>query len=878
MSGSRFFRVILAVCALLVSLAAPAMGSEGYPALPGEHPDPVALEAAFDQAAADFGVSVEILKAVAFVESRWVQTGPTIDGGWGIMHLVDNDSCRTLEEAAAASGLSADSLKNDAVANIRGGAALLADLVRRTVGTATTIEEYRPALRIFTGLAKGVQDKQVAEYERVLSEGAEATNGLGVAIVLPPAKLPAGEPTSAQPTGDYVVMSTDYGPAIWNPADSSNYTVGRGGTAIDRWINHWIGVGTYAGAISWFQNPSSNVSAHFVIRKVDGELTQMVRIADTAWHAGNWSYNQRSIGIEHEATTTNPWPTDPSSPMLVNATTCCRYFCDLYGIPKTRTYIIGHNEVPGASTACPGPLPWDTYMNLVNLSGNTPPSITLHPSGLVVPPGGTATFTVGATGTSPLSYQWQKNGSNVTNGGHYSGCTTATLTVSNCDSNDAAGYRCYVSNPYGNATSNSATLTIGTPSSTFIVESRSGGQNFANYSEISGSWSNSTAKSTASGCTSGIGSRYTTIGASGGKATFGFTPVATGTYQIYTTNCSTTNSGNPMIHKVTHAGGTATVSVCQNTTCSPSACNVWLSLGTFTLNAGTAYAVTLDGTTGAGSAPSGNAGRTDAIKWESIQTAQPPTITLHPSNQNVCPGATANFSVTATGDGTLSYQWQKNSINVTNGGHYSGCTTTTLTVSSTDSNDAANYRCTVSNAGGSTNSNQAALTLKAATAITQHPSNQNVCPAATAGFTVAATGDGTLTYQWQKNSVNVTNGGNYSGCTTATLTVSNCDANDAANYRCVVTGGCGNATSNAATLSVTPAGQPGDFDGDTDVDQVDFSMLQLCFGATNPSQDPICRPTDLNYDNVVDDRDLVVFKGCASGPNVPAETNCTNGQ
>ncbi|HSW46893.1 MAG TPA: C39 family peptidase, partial [Phycisphaerae bacterium] len=50
---------------------------------------------------------------------------------------------------------------------------------------------------------------------------------------------------------------------------------------------------------------------------------------------------------------------------------------------------------------------------------NQPPTITQHPTSLVVPPGGTATFTVGATGTSPLSYQWQKNGSNVTNGGHY---------------------------------------------------------------------------------------------------------------------------------------------------------------------------------------------------------------------------------------------------------------------------------------------------------------------------------------------------------------------------------------------------------------------------------------------------------------------------
>src|SRR5690606_13558603 len=66
-----------------------------------------------------------------------------------------------------------------------------------------------------------------------------------------------------------------------------------------------------------------------------------------------------------------------------------------------------------------------------------------------------------------------------------------------------------------------------------------------------------------------------------------------------------------------------------------------------------------------------------------------------------------------------------------------------------------------------------------------------------------ATGDGTLTYQWQKNQANLSNGGHYSGVTTATMTVSSADSSDAANYRCVVTGGCGSATSHEATLTVT---------------------------------------------------------------------------
>ncbi len=334
--------------------------------LSGPHPDKAALEAAFEQAASDYGVPAAILKAVAFQESRWVHSGPTIDYGYGIMHLVNNGYSRTLLEAAAITGLSVEELKTGPIENIRGGAALIARYAAETVGKPETLEDYWEALKRFSGLLKETQAKQAQEYYRIMADGAAATNNLGMEINLAP--VPINMDRIGEGLQEGQSESTDYGPAIWNPADPSNYSTYRG-VSIDRWVNHWIGAGTYAGTISWFKNPSSNVSAHFVIRKSDGELTQMVRIAHKAWHCGNW--NARSIGIEHEATPSNPWPTSPSSPMLVNSANCCSYFCNQYGIPKTRTYIVGHNEVPGSSTACPGPLPWDTYMQLV--TGTPPP-------------------------------------------------------------------------------------------------------------------------------------------------------------------------------------------------------------------------------------------------------------------------------------------------------------------------------------------------------------------------------------------------------------------------------------------------------------------------------------------------------------------------
>jgi hypothetical protein len=150
----------------------------------------------------------------------------------------------------------------------------------------------------------------------------------------------------------------------------------------------------------------------------------------------------------------------------------------------------------------------------------------------------------------------------------------------------------------------------------------------------------------------------------------------------------------------------------------------------------------------------------------------------------------------------LAYQWQTNGVNINNNSHYAGCTATSLWVTNVASVDAVNYRCVVSNEGGSVNSSQAALTLRPATVVTGHPTNRVVSAGVTTNFSVTATGEGTVTYQWQTNGVNINNNSHYAGCTTATLWVTNAQLADAVNYRCVVTAGCGGANSREAQLIV----------------------------------------------------------------------------
>ena len=96
--------------------------------------------------------------------------------------------------------------------------------------------------------------------------------------------------------GLQVARGSDYPYAIWKPAPDCNFS--QRTDPVSGVVIHYT-EGSYAGCISWFQNCDASVSAHYVIRSSDGQVTQMVREADKAWHAR--SANAYTIGIEHEA-------------------------------------------------------------------------------------------------------------------------------------------------------------------------------------------------------------------------------------------------------------------------------------------------------------------------------------------------------------------------------------------------------------------------------------------------------------------------------------------------------------------------------------------------------------------------------------------------
>lgn len=178
---------------------------------------------------------------------------------------------------------------------------------------------------------------------------------------LPYALLPEARATAQ-------VAAVDYPGAEWTPATSSNYTASDRPQSYDLdYVIIHVTQATYADTLSIFRNPAKKVSAHYVVRSADGHVAQCVRERNVAWHAGNWDYNTRSIGIEHEGWVDKPaYFTDALYEESAKLTAA---ICDQYGIPKDRAHILGHYQVPGTDHTDPGPnWDWTRYIRLVNFA------------------------------------------------------------------------------------------------------------------------------------------------------------------------------------------------------------------------------------------------------------------------------------------------------------------------------------------------------------------------------------------------------------------------------------------------------------------------------------------------------------------------------
>jgi hypothetical protein len=184
----------------------------------------------------------------------------------------------------------------------------------------------------------------------------------------------------------------------------------------------------------------------------------------------------------------------------------------------------------------------------------------------------------------------------------------------------------------------------------------------------------------------------------------------------------------------------------------------------------------------------------DSITVTTIMAA--PAIATQPTALKVTAGQVATLTVSATGGGTLAYQWRKDGISI------AGATDATYTIAATAVTDAGSYDVVVSSSAGSVTSAAATISVMSATgapAIVAQPASQSVAPGAGVTFTVSVSGSGAMRYQWRHDGVAIV------GATAVSYTIAAARAPDAGSYDVVVTNAAGVATSVAATLDVTAA-------------------------------------------------------------------------
>jgi N-acetyl-anhydromuramyl-L-alanine amidase AmpD len=129
--------------------------------------------------------------------------------------------------------------------------------------------------------------------------------------------------------------------------------------------------GAWEGVLTMVQDPTY-VSWQYTLRSTDGHIAQHVKAKDVAWHAGNWYVNAKSIGLEHEGFLADPdaWYTEA---MYRSSARLVKYLARKYDIPLDRQHILGHDNVPGPTTATiggmhtdPGPYwDWRHYFELL---------------------------------------------------------------------------------------------------------------------------------------------------------------------------------------------------------------------------------------------------------------------------------------------------------------------------------------------------------------------------------------------------------------------------------------------------------------------------------------------------------------------------------
>ncbi|HET6626898.1 MAG TPA: N-acetylmuramoyl-L-alanine amidase, partial [Nocardioidaceae bacterium] len=292
-------------------------------------------QAVFARAAEVSGVPQKVLLAVSYMESRWDDHGPdpSASGGFGPMHLTAPGRLQgtqtkakgeegsvapaagTLRTAAELTGLPARALRADDVANICGGAAVLASYQQDT--TATNPRAWSRAVAEYAGAGdEATATRFATQVFDVIRTGRQRTTNDGEHVRL--AATPGADFDEQvvdslgllEPDNDVVdcpeVLGCESIPAPYEwygkpkPGSYGNHDLADrpNDLNIDYIVIHNT-EGTWDRALELVTDPEY-LAWHYTLRSSDGHIAQHLNNKNVGWQAGNWYVNMHSIGLEHE--------------------------------------------------------------------------------------------------------------------------------------------------------------------------------------------------------------------------------------------------------------------------------------------------------------------------------------------------------------------------------------------------------------------------------------------------------------------------------------------------------------------------------------------------------------------------------------------------
>jgi N-acetylmuramoyl-L-alanine amidase-like protein len=373
----------------------------------------------FKQGSSESGVPVALLQALCYMEGRLSNHGgtPSIDGGYGCLHLVKNKRANTLDQAASHLGVTPQQLQTDLPTNIRGGAAVLHDEaigLSSTHALPATLGDWYGAVAVYSHASTRSTALMYADaLYKILNSGFSASTDGGETVSLAPQSVrPNRTSASALKTADALPQGcatdnkVDYAGAVdcivmpsvfdCNLVTSTAPCTYNGANRpqdfdIRQVVIHDV-EGTAQAAISTFWDVNSSASVQYVV-DTDGTVYQTLREKDIPFGAGNYWYNQHSINIEHAGFDATGFQWYNATEYLASAKLVA-HLLRKYGIPLDHDHIVAHGTVPSPTLALtpnhvdPGPYwLWDYYFQLIHEQGVPYPKdeapgqvVTLHPS------------------------------------------------------------------------------------------------------------------------------------------------------------------------------------------------------------------------------------------------------------------------------------------------------------------------------------------------------------------------------------------------------------------------------------------------------------------------------------------------------------------